>query len=44
MRHAHQPAVLPYDQNVKTRKIHVSSEAPPLPLGGTSPAAAGEAL
>ena len=44
MRHAHQPAVLPYDQDVKTKKIHVPSEAPPPPLRGTSPAAAGEAL
>ena len=31
-------------QDVKTRKIHVPSEAPPPPLRGTSPAAAGEAL
>ena len=44
MRHAHQPAVLHYDQDVKTRKIHVPSKAPPPPLRGTSPAAAGEAL
>ena len=44
MRHAHQPAVLHYDQDVKTRKILVPSKAPPPPLRGTSPAAAGEAL
>ena len=35
---------LHYDQDVKTRKIHVPSKAPPPPLRGTSPAAAGEAL
>lgn len=40
MRHAHQPAVLHYDQYVKTRKLHVPSKAPPPPLRGTSPAAA----
>ena len=43
MRHAHQPAVLRYDQDINTRKIHVPSKAPPPPLRGTSPAAAGEA-
>ena len=44
MRHAHQPAVLHYDQDINTRKIHVPSKAPPPPLRGTSPATAGEAL
>ena len=44
MRHAHQPAVLHYDQDINTKKILVPSKAPPPPLRGTSPAAAGEAL